>query len=455
MLWGRLLLRPTLPRHLVRAPKLAHRIHLHHFDVASLGVWNVIARSVACPRGQFSSRDCASSASSGYGCCQTIVPGSVYEPYYSSTGTCNAESDYILYDTSIWSPYSSLFEATYGCVAAAYALSILSSYSNPATYTIPDDQEIYNCGLPRGCYYKPSIGKLYYNRCGSGSSSLSDRRSLCLRSVCGGGVTEYTSADGRSFTGTYGNHASCTWKLRCPSDQAVRLRFTAFDMESNFDYVYMYDGPTTSYALLQRSTGSSIPLIQLSSQRYMTVRLTSDGSQVRNGFLATYSCYYPAVSTCGQGQKLSSGSCYSCSTGQYRPESSHAYSFCRNCESGKYQSSVGSSSCINCGSGRYNQNSASTQSSSCRQCTAGQYQGSTGQSSCRNCAAGQFQSNWGQTSCMSCASGRTSSSGATSCYTLYCNSGQYVSVNSWCAQLLANPRVRSLQVPSNSVYMIM
>ena len=67
-------------------------------------------------------------------------------------------------------------------------------------------------------------------------------------------------------------------------------------------------------------------------------------------------------------------------------------------------------------------------------CGQGQYRGDSSHSysSCRLCASGQYQAFTGHSACRNCASGQTSSSGASSCSQVYCNSGQYLSGSSWC-----------------------
>ena len=42
------------------------------------------------------------------------------------------------------------------------------------------------------------------------------------------------------FTGGYHNNERCQWDVQC--DEAVALRFTAMDTESDYDFVSLYDG---------------------------------------------------------------------------------------------------------------------------------------------------------------------------------------------------------------------
>eukprot|EP01043_Picozoa_sp_COSAG02_P051632 COSAG02_NODE_5460_length_4301_cov_2.165397_2_plen_1343_part_01 len=55
-----------------------------------------------------------------------------------------------------------------------------------------------------------------------------------------------------SFTGTYGNEATCLWYLSCPGSNVVALSFSSFETESGYDYVSVYDGNSTSSPRLSR-----------------------------------------------------------------------------------------------------------------------------------------------------------------------------------------------------------
>ena len=59
-------------------------------------------------------------------------------------------------------------------------------------------------------------------------------------------------------------------------------------MESNADFVYVYDGNSSSARLIGRFSGSSRPGPSVSSSNQLHVRFTSDGSSQHYGFKATY-----------------------------------------------------------------------------------------------------------------------------------------------------------------------
>jgi hypothetical protein len=101
------------------------------------------------------------------------------------------------------------------------------------------------------------------------------------------------------------------------------------------------------------------------------------------------------------------------------------------CDKGRCFARVCSSDCV---AGQF-QSEAIHSQTSCASCAAGQVQPNTGQAACIDCDGGQYQGSSGQTACISCLVGETSSSGASSCNTVECSFGTYLSGNTWCALL--------------------
>lgn len=72
----------------------------------------------------------------------------------------------------------------------------------------------------------------------------------------------------------------------------IKLQFTSFDVESGFDYVYIYDGTSVNAPLIGTYDSNNPPgtVYGTSSSGALTVRLTSDGVVQKNGFSATIGC---------------------------------------------------------------------------------------------------------------------------------------------------------------------
>jgi hypothetical protein len=106
----------------------------------------------------------------------------------------------------------------------------------------------------------------------------------CAPDPCDGGVT---LTDGGSFSKTdYGNGESCSWNLVCSAGNPT-LSFSAFNTEANFDFVRVDttgDGSTNV-----NLSGGTTPADQ-TGVGTMLVEFYSDGSVIRSGFEASFTC---------------------------------------------------------------------------------------------------------------------------------------------------------------------
>ena len=90
-----------------------------------------------------------------------------------------------------------------------------------------------------------------------------------------------------SFTTNYSSNMDCEWTLS--ADTKLELVFVGpFITESNADFVFVYDGNSSSARLIGRFSGSSRPGPSVSSSNQLHVRFTSNGSSQHYGFKATY-----------------------------------------------------------------------------------------------------------------------------------------------------------------------
>lgn len=90
--------------------------------------------------------------------------------------------------------------------------------------------------------------------------------------------------------GNYANSQDFTMTFCSGTGQAINLDFTSFDLENNWDYLYIYDGTTTASPTLGTFTGTNSPGIVSAPSGCITIRFTSDGSITAAGFDATISC---------------------------------------------------------------------------------------------------------------------------------------------------------------------
>mgnify|MGYP003670816462 CR=1 FL=1 len=111
------------------------------------------------------------------------------------------------------------------------------------------------------------------------------------------GITENTCS-GAFFdsggTGNYSNNENRTYTL-CPDtiNTDLRLDFSNFEVESGYDYLYIYDGNSTSATLIGQFHDGNPPPASInatSASGCLTFRFTSDNSVTRAGWEALISC---------------------------------------------------------------------------------------------------------------------------------------------------------------------
>ncbi len=76
---------------------------------------------------------------------------------------------------------------------------------------------------------------------------------------------------------------------------AVILNFSEFSFESGYDFLYIYDGPTTQSPLIGSYSGNLLPEGGqiISSGGAITIRQSSDGYLTESGFELTWNCVMP------------------------------------------------------------------------------------------------------------------------------------------------------------------
>ena len=94
----------------------------------------------------------------------------------------------------------------------------------------------------------------------------------------------------------YGNQLDYTMTFYPGSDGAkIKVAFSSFETENNYDYLYIYDGTSTSATQIGSYCGTNSPgtVTATNADGALTFRFTSDYSQVKSGWVASISCVYP------------------------------------------------------------------------------------------------------------------------------------------------------------------
>jgi spore germination protein YaaH len=94
--------------------------------------------------------------------------------------------------------------------------------------------------------------------------------------------------------GNYLNNENYSMTYTNPNTSGtVSIAFNSFNLELNYDYLYIYDGASTAAPLIGTYTGSTLPPTINSTSNNITVRFTSDGATVNPGFELTWQCVNP------------------------------------------------------------------------------------------------------------------------------------------------------------------
>ena len=134
---------------------------------------------------------------------------------------------------------------------------------------------------------------------------------------CGATYTYYDPG----VTGNYGNNQLGTYTFN-PSvgGQFVQINFGAgaFDIEPNgggcYDWIRVYDGPTTGSPLIGTYCNSNVPGTITSTTGSLTVVFDSDGGVTGTGWVASVSCFIPCATVPGTSSSSIANSCGSTST---------------------------------------------------------------------------------------------------------------------------------------------
>ena len=138
-----------------------------------------------------------------------------------------------------------------------------------------------------------------------------------------------TFYDSGGSAGTYNNSANLTQSFCAPAGQYLTLNFTAFNLESGFDNLSIYNGPTVGSPLIGTYTGTNSPgSVTSTLGGCLTFVFTSDASITLAGWAATISCSPtppppppPTPGTCATAQPFctSTGVTFPASTGTTSP----------------------------------------------------------------------------------------------------------------------------------------
>jgi PKD repeat protein/spore germination protein YaaH len=87
----------------------------------------------------------------------------------------------------------------------------------------------------------------------------------------------------------YYDNENYTYTIKPTGASGLTLTFTSFNLENNYDYLYIYDGEGTTN-LIGQYTGTNSPGTITASGNALTIKFTSDGATQAPGFSAIWQC---------------------------------------------------------------------------------------------------------------------------------------------------------------------
>ncbi|MDC1361780.1 GEVED domain-containing protein, partial [Crocinitomicaceae bacterium] len=225
----------------------------------------------------------------------TITPPSPPVADFSASATMDVAKNEVVSFTDLTANVPTSWLWTFTPPTVTYTSGSSTSQNPSVTF---DDPGVYEVALKASNAYgnstevKPGYIMVedFYIVPSSGTSSIT---------TCGGLLMDPGKA------GNYLNSQDgATTIYPASAGNMVRVDFTSFSTESSYDYVYIYDGNSTSASQVTGSpfSGSSLPgpFTSTASDGSLTIGFSSDGSNVSSGFDAMITCVtVPEITTSG------------------------------------------------------------------------------------------------------------------------------------------------------------
>jgi PKD repeat protein len=194
------------------------------------------------------------------------------------------------------------FQWNFGDGGTSTALNPSHTYQNPGLYTVTLIASGGACGsdttiLVDYINVDPSLPCAITMN----PSGANQNQSACTGTLFdpGGGAANYQDLVTSEITIAPTGAASLT------------LTFSVFDLEPNYDYLYIYDGPSNTSPLIGQYTGNTLPsggTIQ-SSFGAVTLKFFSDTYVTNPGFVMTWACQIPTAEPIADFMATSTSSC--------------------------------------------------------------------------------------------------------------------------------------------------
>lgn len=169
--------------------------------------------------------------------------------------------------------------------ASGYGINPLRAYNGPSTSGL---NTLGSCVKIKGHQHYPNQNHvdpgIYWNW-ETYYRLLNPSPSTTTLTTCSG-----TFYDSGGASGNYGNDERKVTVIDPTGATSVTLTFTSFNTEAGYDYVYIYNGNSTSAPLLGKFAGTTNPGTFTGTSGALTIEFRSDCATISSGWAATWSC---------------------------------------------------------------------------------------------------------------------------------------------------------------------
>lgn len=121
----------------------------------------------------------------------------------------------------------------------------------------------------------------------------------CIINMPVAGFNSITACNGTIYdnggSNNYSDNSISTTIIKADGAASISLNFSSFSLESGYDYLYIYDGASTTSPLIGTYTGTSIPTSITSTSNRLMLLMTTDEGANQSGFVASWSCNMPTT----------------------------------------------------------------------------------------------------------------------------------------------------------------
>lgn len=172
--------------------------------------------------------------------------------------------------------------------ATSWQVAVVPFSSNNPTWTNVTSQTYTTSGLNPNTYYRFWVRPI----CGGGLTAPNDRHVFATGAAWCNGIT---ITDTGGANNEYSNNESYV-RVIIPNlpNKKIQLAFSAFDLETDYDYLYVYNGNSTAAPDLTDGgiDGNEIPgpFTSTAADGSLTIRFYADGGVTEEGYVANVSC---------------------------------------------------------------------------------------------------------------------------------------------------------------------